>query len=501
MKRTNLSLLSQRRAGVLLHISSLPSSSYVGDLGKEAYRFVDFLNSIGVSVWQTLPINMPHADNSPYQCLSAFAGNPDFISLESLQEQGLLTKKDLSGFITSKTDLLAKAYLVFSKQAEQLESSAAKEQLNFKKFCKKQAHWLNDFALFLALRNKFNQAGWQFWPEAYKNRDAKTLRLACKELAQEIAIIQFAQFVFFTQWLALKAYAATKKVFLFGDIPIFVAFDSADVWAQPYLFKLDENKNMAVVAGVPPDYFCATGQRWGNPHYNWDAMKADGYHWWVQRMATQNALFDIVRIDHFRGLEAAWEVPASEQTAINGQWVLAPGEALLAAIIKALPKICLVAEDLGIITPEVDALRHKYNLPGMKILQFAFSGQEDNPYLPHHIEQNSVAYTGTHDNDTTLGWYNSLDEHQRGLVEAYIHSSRSEQHKVSMPADLINMAYESDAQLAIVPMQDILALDSSHRMNTPGTCSGNWHWRFNWQQLTEAQTKIIAEVISRSGRS
>lgn len=496
MKRTNLSLLSQRRAGVLLHISSLPSGHYVGDLGAEAFRFVDFLNSIGASVWQTLPINMPHADNSPYQCLSAFAGNPDFISLEALHAQGLLLRKaDTDGLITSKTQLLANAYEAFNIRVEKQEQQA------FKKFCKKQAHWLDDFALFLALRNKFNQSGWHTWPEAYKNRDAKALKHARKELAQEIAVIKFTQFVFFTQWLALKAYAATKQVYLFGDIPIFVAYDSADVWAHSHLFKLDENKNMEVVAGVPPDYFSVNGQRWGNPHYNWEAMAADGYSWWVSRMATQNALFDIVRIDHFRGLESAWEIPASEDTAINGQWILAPGEALLAAIIKALPKICLVAEDLGIITPEVDALRHQYNLPGMKILQFAFSGEEDNPYLPHNIEQNSVAYTGTHDNDTTLGWYNSLNDYQRELVQSYIYASHSEPHEVKMPADLINMVFESDAHLAIIPMQDILALDSSHRMNTPGTSTGNWHWRFNWQQLTETQTKSIAEEITRTGRS
>ena len=501
MKRTNLSLLSQRRAGVLLHISSLPSASYVGDLGQEAYRFVDFLSRVGVSVWQTLPINMPHADNSPYQCLSAFAGNPDFISLEKLQTQGLLSKTDLSGLFTSKTQLLVKAYLELCKQAEQADLDAEKELKDFKKFCKKQAHWLNDFALFLALRNKFNQAGWQYWSDEYKNRDEKTLKLARKELLKEIAAIQYEQYVFFTQWLALKAYAASKNVYLFGDIPIFVAYDSADVWAQPHLFKLDEHKNMAVVAGVPPDYFSVTGQRWGNPHYNWEAMAADCFNWWVQRMATQNALFDIVRIDHFRGLEAAWEIPASEDTAINGQWVLAPGEALLAAIVKALPKICLVAEDLGIITPEVDALRHQYNLPGMKILQFAFSGQEDNPYLPHHIEANSVAYTGTHDNDTTLGWYNSLDDYQRGLVHAYVQNSHPEIQDLNMPADLIEMTLESNAQLAIIPMQDLLALDSSHRMNTPGTCSGNWHWRFNWQQLLPSQTKKIAKLIKHTGRA
>ena len=518
-QHSNLSLLSQRRAGVLLHISSLPSTNYVGDLGAEAYRFVDFLNEIGASVWQTLPINMPHADNSPYQCLSAYAGNPDFISLEALHAQGLLTKDDLSSLITDKLYLISKAYLAFCQQVldqqvtdQQLDSKKTKHksQKSFASFCKKQAHWLNDFALFLALRTKFSQSGWQSWPEAYKNRDAKTLKQARKELTQEIAVIQFAQFVFFTQWLSLKAYAATKNVYLFGDIPIFVAYDSADVWAQPHLFKLDADKNMEVVAGVPPDYFSETGQRWGNPHYDWDAMAVDGYAWWISRMATQNELFDIVRIDHFRGLEAAWEIPASEETAINGQWVLAPGDDLLAAIKSALPNICLVAEDLGIITDEVDALRNKYNLPGMKILQFAFSGTDDNPYLPHHIEANSVVYTGTHDNDTTVGWYEALDEQQREHVHAYLRSLRSvdgqdEQHQnhliqPDMPGDLINMALESNAQLAIIPMQDLLALDANHRMNTPGTSSGNWHWRFNWQQLSAAQKNNITEAIARTGR-
>ncbi|MGB7815175.1 MAG: 4-alpha-glucanotransferase [Methylotenera sp.] len=493
-QQSKLSLLKQRRAGVLLHISSLPSTHYVGDLGAEAYRFVDFLHDIGATVWQTLPINMPHADNSPYQTLSAFAGNPDFISLEALQLQGLLTKDDLGGLITSKTHLLAKAYLAFNEKADR------KEQQAFTTFCKKQAHWLNDFALFLALRNKFNQTGWHAWLEAYKNRDAKTLKLTRKELAHEIAVIQFTQFVFFTQWLSLKAYASTKNVYLFGDIPIFVAYDSADVWAQPHLFKLDTDKNMAVVAGVPPDYFSANGQRWGNPHYDWNAMAADGYAWWISRMATQNELFDIVRIDHFRGLEAAWEIPADEDTAINGQWVLAPGDELLAAIKRALPNICLVAEDLGIITDEVDALRNKYNLPGMKILQFAFSGAEDNPYLPQNINENSVVYTGTHDNDTTLGWHINLDEYQRGHFHQHLSTVHAEERQPDIPVDLINMALASVANLAIIPMQDILALDSSHRMNTPGTSSGNWHWRFNWQQLSAAQKSMMTEAIARTGR-
>ena len=490
--------LNQRRAGVLLHISSLPSEFYVGDIGAEAYRFVDFLHEMGVSVWQTLPINMPHADNSPYQCLSAHAGNPDFISLEALQAKRWLTKDDLSALAINKTAdktyLLAKAYLAFSQKA------GKKQQQNFGDFCRNQSHWLDCFALFLALRKRFGNTGWQCWPDAYKHRDMDTLMQAQAELAQEIAVIKFTQFVFFTQWMSLKAYAATKNVYLFGDIPIFVAYDSADVWAQPHFFKLDESKNMNVVAGVPPDYFSETGQRWGNPHYNWDAMAAEGYAWWVSRMATQNELFDIVRIDHFRGLEAAWEIPASEETAMNGQWVLAPGDELLAAIVCALPKITLVAEDLGIITTEVDALRNKYHLPGMKILHFAFGGEEDNPYLPHHIEANSVVYTGTHDNDTTVGWYNSLDEKQRWHLHAYLQSSRSTPHEAHMPNDLIDLALGSNARLAIIPMQDILALDSSHRMNTPGTSSGNWHWRFSWQQLQPEQQKFITDTVASTGR-
>lgn len=488
------SLLNQRRTGVLLHISSLPSAHYVGDVGDEARRVVDLFHKLGVSIWQTLPINMPHADNSPYQCLSAHAGNPDFISLEALVEQGLLAKDDLSGLITSKLPLMAKAYQAFSQQSKN------KLHQDFSDFCIEHAYWLNDFALFLALRTKFNNAGWSYWPEAYKNRDKKTLKQATKELAHEIAVIQFTQFVFFTQWHSLKAYATSKKVHLFGDIPIFVAYDSAEVWAKPHLFKLDADKNMTVVAGVPPDYFCATGQRWGNPHYNWEVMAADGFSWWVSRMATQSELFDMVRIDHFRGLEAAWEIPATEETAINGQWVLAPGDALLAAIMTALPNVTLVAEDLGIITAEVDALRHKYNLPGMKILQFAFSGQDDNPYLPHNIDENSVVYTGTHDNDTTVGWYDALDEQGRELVHAYLRSVHSEEHQPSMPRDLIDMALESKAQLAIIPMQDLLALDTTHRMNIPGTSSGNWHWRFNWLQVCQKKGTTFAKGILRTGR-
>ncbi len=488
------SLLKQRLAGVLLHISSLPSRFYVGDMGKESRKFIDFLQGMGVSVWQTLPINMPHADNSPYQCLSAHAGNPDFISLEILIEQGLLKEEDLTEPFINKSKLLTTAYQNFRMQIE----NTLHEQ--FAEFCLKQGHWLEDFALFLALRNSLNQIGWAYWPEAYKNREQEVMLTARLELAEEISVIKFTQFLFFSQWMALKTYANDKGVYLFGDIPIFVAYDSADVWSNPHFFKLDEAKNMMVVAGVPPDYFSVNGQRWGNPHYNWDALKAEDFSWWVSRMETQSVLFDMVRIDHFRGLEAAWEIPANEETAMNGYWVAAPGCPLLNSIKRTLPNILLIAEDLGIITEEVDALREKYHLPGMKILQFAFTGQEDNPYLPHNVEQDSVIYTGTHDNDTTMGWYETLDDYQRGNFHGYLSRVRAHDHQVTMPQDLIEMALESEAFMAIIPMQDLLSLNGEHRMNTPGTAAGNWNWRYEWQQLDAGRQHHFARTILRTGR-
>jgi 4-alpha-glucanotransferase len=474
-----MKLKNQRRAGVLLHISSLPS----GDLGKDAYDFVDFLAGAGVSVWQTLPINMTHADNSPYQCLSAHAGNPAFIHLQALVKQGLITQQDLA---ESREKVIAKAFAAFKQTAEMSE---------FNRFCQQHQDWLGNFALFLALRQQFHHAGWQDWPEAYKNRHQSVLSYYQLEHADVLDCIKFTQYLFFSQWLMLKSYAHQKQVQLFGDIPIFVAYDSADVWANPNLFKLDAQRNMTVVAGVPPDYFSATGQRWGNPHYDWNAMAKDGYAWWVARMRTQSALFDLVRIDHFRGLEAAWEIPATEDTAMNGAWVLAPGDALLKAITTALPEITLIAEDLGIITPEVDALRLKYGLPGMKILQFAFGGDDTNPYLPEHIDECSVAYTGTHDNDTTLGWYLSIEPHVKLHLHEYLQDDNP-----NMPQALINLVMQTKSNLAIVPMQDILALGSDCRMNTPGTVVGNWSWRFQWSQLTAPHIQQFANSIKASGR-
>lgn len=481
----------QLQAGVLLHVSSLP----LGVLGQNAYQFVDFLVETGATVWQTLPLNMPHGDGSPYQCLSAHAGNPAFISIQRLAERGLVTPTDLVSYFSNfspahKHKLLVKAYNSFNESADETLHAA------FKRFCRKHASWLDDFALFVVLRNVFGQQCWNQWPKEYKNRDSKTLAQARKQHADELGLNKFIQFIFFEQWLQLKRYANEKNIQMFGDVPIFVAYDSADVWADPQLFKLDKRCNMTVVAGVPPDYFSASGQRWGNPHYNWHAMKQDGFKWWLNRMATQNEMFDMVRIDHFRGLQAAWEISAKEETAIHGKWARAPGDALLTTIRQRFPKMCLVAEDLGVITPEVNALREKHHLPGMKILQFAFGGGDDNAYLPHHIGPESVVYTGTHDNDTTLGWYQQAEDHVKQHFHAYIGNDAP-----SMPDAMIEMALESRANLAIIPMQDILALDGAQRMNTPGTVSNNWAWRFNWAQLSDERKEWFKQAVAHSSRA
>jgi 4-alpha-glucanotransferase len=469
----------KRSVGVLLHISSLPSR----DLGADAYRFVDFLSYVGATVWQTLPVNMPHFDHSPYQCLSAHAGNPEFISLQALVDEGLIKAEEV---MLGREQALLLAYKTLIKKG-QLEE--------FNAFCNAQHHWLDDFALYLVLRQYMRYIGWQDWPEEYKNIDASAIKKFVDTHTESISVVKFTQFLFFSQWQKLKEYAQSKQIQLFGDIPIFVAYDSADVWANPHLFKLDEHKQMTVVAGVPPDYFSETGQRWGNPHYNWEAMAKDGYGWWLKRLETQIKLFDLVRIDHFRGLEAAWEIPASENTAINGSWVPAPGEALLDAVYAAYPNIHLVAEDLGIITPEVDALRHRYNLSGMKILQFAFGGDDTNPYLPDNIEANSVVYTGTHDNDTTLGWYLKAAPQ----VKAHLHQYLKQSSPV-IPDALIDMAFNTSAYLAVIPMQDILGLDSDSRMNTPGTIDNNWLWRFRWEQLLPSHIENFLSAVKKSGR-
>lgn len=487
-------LLEKRRAGVLLHISSLPGKYECGDMGQEAFNFINFLHDVGASVWQTLPLGMPHGDGSPYQCLSAHAGNPAFINIDWLAKKGWLLSEETcsechGGHIFWKHCMISKAFYGF-------QASAKKSELqDFKKFCTEKSGWLDDFALFIALRNVFGHKCWTQWPDALKQRQPQAIKESSKLLQAVIDGIKFEQYVFFLQWYELKAYAETKGVLLFGDIPIFVSFDSADVWANREVFKLNKNGEMAVVAGVPPDYFSEFGQRWGNPHYNWDFLKNTDFDWWLDRIKSQNEMFHILRIDHFRGLEAAWEIPAEEETAINGQWVRAPGEALLTAIQNEFPDLALIAEDLGIITEEVEALRDNFNLPGMKILQFAFDGHPDNPYLPMNFDHNSVAYTGTHDNNTTLGWFEGLSDPEKQRVYDYLGWSA-----LPMPCALVHATLGSPANLAVIPMQDILLLGAADRMNTPGTTEGNWRWRFDWSQLTEENAGRFAHFISMFNR-
>jgi 4-alpha-glucanotransferase len=489
------SILDRRRAGVLLHITSLPGGPHNGDLGRDAYRFVDFLADCGISVWQTLPINPTHPDGSPYQCLSAHAGNPLMIDLGWLSDRGWLEDCEAlnegPSSYEQRPNCLRAAFESFKRTPEDDYWRAYGE------FVERHKGWLSDYALFTALREEFSHRPWQDWPAPIRERQPAALEAARLRLAEGVARVKFEQFVFFQQWKELRDYARQRGVLLFGDIPIFIASDSADVWAQQDYFDLKDDGYARVVAGVPPDYFSATGQRWGNPHYNWARMEADGFHWWLERFRSQLALYDWVRIDHFRGFEAYWEIPAESETAMHGRWVKAPGEALLETAFATLngSGLPLVAENLGIITPEVEGLRERFDIPGMLILQFAFDGGPGNPYLPHNHTANNVVYTGTHDNDTTLSWYESLTPEQQSYVYQYLGNPG-----MPMPWALVQSALASVARLAVLPMQDILELGEGSRMNTPGTMTGNWHWRFSWDQLSEQKASKLARMVRLYGR-
>jgi 4-alpha-glucanotransferase len=484
-------LLTRRRAGILLHITSLPGPGIVGDLGSNAYRFVDFLASAGITVWQILPIGPTMHDNSPYQSSSMYAGNPRMISLEMLLEKDWLKETpEISGKLSDE----AKEYCINLAWEGFKERASKADQAELQRFTSEQGWWLEDYALFQALGTEEKRCWWD-WPQSLRDRKPQALAMARGRLKGLIEISKFQQYLFFNQWMHLKRYANGRGVLLFGDVPIFVAHDSAEVWAHREFFDLLNDGHPRVVAGVPPDYFSETGQRWGNPLYKWDVMEEDGFSFWINRLKVQSTLFDFLRIDHFRGFEAYWEIPTSEETAINGRWVKAPGERLFSKIYQALPHLELVAEDLGIITPEVEAMRKAHGLPGMKILQFAFSGGGNNPYLPFHHTRDSVVYTGTHDNDTTLGWYISLDDTQRALVDDYLGHSRE-----VMPWPIIRSALASRANLAVIPMQDVLGLDSSHRMNTPGTAADNWCWRFRWEDVEQDTAERLLHRINIYGR-
>ena len=508
-----------RRSGILLHPSSLPGAFGSGDLGASAYHFVDWLVAGKQRLWQILPLGGLGPGNSPYMSPSAFAGNELLIDLEALGKDGLLEENELRpepsfetgrvNYATVKPYRLAKlrqaAARFFSRAPHKLDSA-------FTDFCKKEKAWLDDYALFMALDHKHGGDGrvWQDWPTTLVNREAKALETARKQFADECNFWKFCQWLFFTQWASLKSYANARGIDIIGDVPVFVSPHSADVWANQTLFDLDDKGHPTVVAGVPPDYFSATGQHWGNPLYRWSAHKKQNYRWWIARMRTTLSLCDIVRIDHFRGFESYWEIPADSKTAINGQWKAGPGQAFFQALFEALgkddkPRIGktkIIAEDLGVITKQVIALREGAGLPGMRILQFAFDGKADNLYLPHNFDANTVAYTGTHDNDTTCGWWNSLAAHERDYVCHYLgirgdHRTRGE----SIHWEMIRTASASVAALCIIPLQDVLGLDSAHRMNQPSMGEGAWEWRFHWGLVEAWHAERLADLAVLHGRT
>lgn len=480
-----------RRAGILLHPTSLPGPLGHGDIGHQAYRFIEFLNTSGFKVWQMLPLGPTHDEKSPYQCLSSHAGNPLLISIEWLEDKGWLDRKKLRISLSEESHRL----YCLQQAAEKFYRMDDDEwESRIDEFRKDHACWLEDYALFMALKRRHMNRPWYEWPAAVVHRDKIALRNARRELQSDIRQTIFEQFIFFTQWQEIRDYARQHDVELFGDMPIFVATDSADVWAQRENFLIDNDGEMPFVAGVPPDAFSDTGQRWGNPLYDWDYMRSTSYSWWKERFSTQLRLFDMVRIDHFRGLQACWQIPQEDETAINGSWVEVPGGELLSELFKSFDNLPLVAEDLGVITEPVIELKNQFNLPGMKVLQFAFDGNNSNPHLPHRHEPNDVVYTGTHDNDTTLGWVSDEGNYNKNYLTGYTGSSfdSAEQGVWSM----IRLAMSSVSFLCILPMQDLLMLDSSARMNTPGTVGDqNWDWRFEWSQINPEVVENISHTL------
>jgi len=467
--------LDRRRAGLLLHPTSLPGRFGNGDLGPDAYRFVEFMAACGFTVWQTLPLGPPHDDLSPYSAQSVHAGNPRLIALDPLMEEGWLRP---DGGPRAREDGWSYRQRRLREAQEGFLEHGGGERDAYAVFQRHHGYWLDDFALYQAIRAALEQQAWFDWPRELRDRQPEALAAARVRYAEAIARYKFEQFLFYRQWTALKQYANEHGILMFGDIPLFVGYDSADVWARRAEFLLDREGRRKVVAGVPPDYFSATGQLWGNPHYAWERMRKDGFRWWKERIRTQLTQFDLLRIDHFRGLDAYWEIPAEAETAVHGRWQPAPGDELFLALREEFGGLPLVAEDLGIITPEVEALRDAHGLPGMKVLHFAFGGGADNPYLPHQHIPNSVVYTGTHDNNTTMGWFEELDEGTRAHLFDYL-SGGPEQ----MPELLARTALASVARLAVLPMQDLLGLGGEDRMNQPGVPEGNWRWRFRWEQV------------------
>jgi 4-alpha-glucanotransferase len=471
-------------------------------LGEAAYRWIDFLASAGQTLWQVMPLGPTGYGDSPYQSFSAFAGNPYLIDLPTLVDEGLLERADLDSapafsetavdygsVIPFKIATLTRAYKGFTHNRTHY-------QADFAQFCERERYWLNDYALFMALKDAHGGNAWNSWPEAIRLRDPQAIAQWQDALEHDIEKFKVWQWLFFKQWSAVKRYANRKGIAIIGDIPIFIAYDSADAWANQQLFFFDDVGHPTVVAGVPPDYFSVTGQRWGNPLYRWKTMQDNGFRWWTERFQATLKLVDIVRIDHFRGFEAYWEIPASEPTAVKGRWVKGPGQPFFDAIKSALgDNLPIIAEDLGVITPAVEALRDNNGLPGMKVLQFAFGGDASDPYLPHNYEKNCVVYSGTHDNDTTKSWYDKAPENERDFVRRYLAHDGS-----NVAWAFVRLANASVADTAIVPLQDVLGLGAEARMNTPGVAAGNWSWRVTWEQIPDwiaGQLYELAELFNR----
>ncbi|HET7056282.1 MAG TPA: 4-alpha-glucanotransferase [Thermomicrobiales bacterium] len=494
--------LLSRGSGILLHPTSLPGPDGIGDLGDGAYRFVDWLALAKQRYWQVMPLVPTGFGDSPYAAPSAFAGNPLLISLDILIGDGLLDPHafrntpftegvvNFSGARTQKERALRAAFGRFTER----DGNGLTQE--FKAFRKAEASWLDDFCLFTALKAEQGGAAWSSWPDDVRRRTPEAMKAAKDRLASEIRYHAFCQWLFRRQWVALRIYANERGIRIIGDIPIFVAFDSADVWANPSQFRLNEDLNPVVVAGVPPDYFSRDGQRWGNPIYDWSAMAADGYAWWVKRFRALLALVDVVRIDHFRGFAANWSVPADAPTAAEGRWERGPGRALFDAVFAQLGEVPIIVEDLGLITPDVVELRKEIGLPGMAVLQFAFDGNPHNAYLPHEGERNSVLYTGTHDNQTTIGWFASVPENVRTEVLAYLGRDGSD-----IAWDFIRTALNSQSMLAVIPLQDVLRRGDEARMNTPGRPEGNWTWRMRWTDLDSGLAEGLGLLTYLSGRA
>jgi 4-alpha-glucanotransferase len=503
-----------RRSGILLHPTSLPGPFGIGDLGAGANQFVQFLQDSGQRVWQMLPLGPTGYGNSPYQTYSAFAGNPLLLSPEKLQLEGWLSAKDLTDVPTFspqrvdyaavydfKHHLLWKAFEMFQRAATDPQGD------ELAAFAQRQVEWLGDYALFMALKEIHHDAPWTEWERDIALRQAQALAEWRKKLSRRIDFHIFMQYQFFHQWQTLRAECRHRGIQLFGDVPIFIAHNSADVWAHPEFFSLDEAGNPTVVAGVPPDYFSRTGQRWGNPLYRWDVMAASGYSWWAQRLQTMRDMVDIIRLDHFRGFEAYWEVPASAETAANGRWVAGPGAAFFEALHEALGDLPIVAEDLGLITPEVRALREHLGFPGMRVLQFGFGGDpRTNEHCPHNYPHHCVVYTGTHDNNTSVGWFREgqLQDDTTALEPLQAEQAMALKYMASdgeqIHWDMIRLALSSVGNLAIIPLQDILGLGQESRMNYPGKADGNWEWRYTDDVLTPALAGHLHQLTALYGR-